>query len=84
MTLNFARGIVKTNVINVIQRRRRNMKKICMIGNRVHTRQNIIPSMRELNIDIDLIASEYLDNQKEFDGIKCYSDYKEMLKKRTA
>lgn len=54
------------------------MRKICMIGNGVHARQNIIPSMRELNIDIDAIASEYLDNQKEFDGIKCYSDYKEM------
>lgn len=57
------------------------MNKICMIGNGVHARQNIIPSLRELNFDIDAIASEYLDNQKEFDGIKCYSDYKEMLEK---
>lgn len=57
------------------------MRKICMIGNGVHARQNIIPSLRELNIVIDAIASEYLDNQKEFDGIKCYPNYKEMLEK---
>lgn len=53
------------------------MRKLCMIGNGVHARQNIIPSFRELNINIDAIASEYLEHQKEFDGIKCYSDYKE-------
>lgn len=57
------------------------MNKICMIGNGVHAKQNIIPSLKELNIKIDSIASEYLDNQKEFDGIKCYFDYKEMLEK---
>lgn len=57
------------------------MRKICMIGNGVHARQNIVPSLRELNFVIDAIASEYLDNQKEFDGIKCYSDYNEMLEK---
>lgn len=55
------------------------MKKICMIGNGIHARQNIIPSFKELNIKIDAIASEYLDNKKECDGIKCYGDYKEML-----
>lgn len=57
------------------------MNKICVIGNGVHATQNIIPSMRELNFDIDAIASEYLNNQNEFNGIKCYSDYKEMLEK---
>lgn len=57
------------------------MKKICMIGNGVHAKQNIIPSIRELNISLDAIASEYLQNETEFIGIKCYSDYKEMLEK---
>lgn len=57
------------------------MDRICMIGNGTQATQNIIPSLRELNINIDAIASEYLDDQNEFDGIKCYSDYKEMLEK---
>ena len=52
-----------------------------MIGNGVHAKQNIIPSIRELNISLDAIASEYLQNETEFIGIKCYSDYKEMLEK---
>lgn len=58
------------------------MKKICIIGNGVHARGNIIPSLKEVGgSSITAIASEYLENQKEFDGIKCYSDYKEMLEK---
>ncbi len=57
------------------------MNKICIIGNGTHATRNIIPSLRELDINIDAIASEYLDNQKEFNGIKCYSNYQEMLDK---
>ena len=55
------------------------MKKLCIIGNGVHTRQNILPSLKELNISISAIASEYLENGDYFDGIKSYSDYKIML-----
>ena len=55
------------------------MKKVCIIGNGIHARQNIIPSLKEIGVSISAIASEYLENQKEFDGIKAYSNYKEML-----
>ncbi len=55
------------------------MKKICLIGNGIHSKQNIIPSLRELNIHITAIASEYLENEDTFDGIKSYSNYKIML-----
>lgn len=55
------------------------MKKICVIGNGVHAKKNIIPSLKELNIYITAIASEYLENDDTFDGIKSYSDYKVML-----
>lgn len=57
------------------------MNKICIIGNGVHATQNIIPSLRELGISINAIASEYLKEEKEYMGIKCYSDYKIMLEK---
>lgn len=57
------------------------MNKICMIGNGVHATKNIIPSLKELNVSIDAIASEYLEDNKEFEGIKSYSDYQEMLEK---
>ena len=56
------------------------MKKVCIIGNGIHARQNIIPSLKEIGVSISAIASEYLENQKEFDGIKAYSNYKEMYK----
>lgn len=55
------------------------MKKICLIGNGVHSKQNIIPSFKELNFHINAIASEYLENENNFDGMKSYSDYKVML-----
>ncbi len=55
------------------------MKKICLIGNGVHSKQNIIPSFKELNFPINAIASEYLEDENNFDGIKSYSDYKVML-----
>jgi len=57
------------------------MKKLCVIGNGIHARQNIIPSLKEIGASISAIASEYLENEKEFEGIKAYSDYKEMLEK---
>lgn len=57
------------------------MNKICIIGNGVHATKNIIPSLKELNVSIDAISSEYLKNNEKFDGIKSYSDYKEMLEK---
>lgn len=55
------------------------MKKVCVIGNGVHAKKNIIPSLNELNFPITAIASEYLENEDTFDGIKSYSDYMAML-----
>jgi len=56
------------------------MKKICVIGNGVHATKNIMPSLKEIGVLISAIASEYLKDQDTFDGIKSYSDYKNMLK----
>lgn len=57
------------------------MNKICIIGNGFHATKNIIPSLKELNVSIDAIASEYLEDNKEYEGIKSYSNYQEMLEK---
>lgn len=57
------------------------MKKICVIGNGVHATKNIIPSLKEVGASISAVASEYLKENDTFDGIKTYSDYKEMLEK---
>lgn len=55
------------------------MKKICVIGNGVHATKNIIPSLKEIGVSISAIASEYLKDEDTFNGIKSYSDYKDML-----
>ena len=57
------------------------MKKICMIGNGTHATKNIIPSLKEIGVTISAIASDYLKDNDNFDGIKSYSDYKIMLEK---
>lgn len=55
------------------------MKKVCVIGNGVHATKNIIPSLKEIGVVISAISSEYLNDNDTFDGIKSYSDYKNML-----
>ena len=35
------------------------MKKTCMIGNGTHATKNIIPSFKEIGVNISSIASEY-------------------------
>ena len=55
------------------------MKKVCVIGNGIHATRNIIPSLRENKVEISAISSEYLSDNGTFDGIKSYSNYKEML-----
>lgn len=55
------------------------MKKVCVIGNGIHATRNIIPSLRENKVEISAISSEYLSDNDTFDGIKSYSNYKEML-----
>lgn len=55
------------------------MKKVCVIGNGIHATKNIIPSLKEIGTSISAIASEYLKNENTFDGIKSYSNYKDML-----
>lgn len=55
------------------------MKKVCVIGNGIHATRNIIPSLRENKVEISAISSEYLSDNNNFDGIKSYSNYKEML-----
>lgn len=55
------------------------MNKVCVIGNGIHAKQNIIPSLKEVGVSISAIASEYLEDYDTFDGIKSYSDYKIML-----
>ena len=57
------------------------MKKICVIGNGIHAAKNIIPSLKEIGVSISSIASEYLKNEDIFDGIKSYSNYKDMLER---
>ena len=55
------------------------MKKVCLIGNGTHATKNIIPSLKELEVSISAIASEYLTDNDRFDGINSYNDYKKML-----
>ncbi len=55
------------------------MKKVCVIGNGIHATKNIIPSLKEIGVVISAISSEYLNDNDTFDGIKSYSDYKNML-----
>lgn len=55
------------------------MKKVCVIGNGIHATKNIIPSLKEIGVVISAISSEYLKDNDTFDGIKSYSDYKNML-----
>lgn len=55
------------------------MSKVCVIGNGVHAKKNIMPSLKEIGVFITAIASEYLKDEETFEGIKSYSDYKVML-----
>lgn len=55
------------------------MKKVCVIGNGIHSTKNIIPSLKELGVVIQAIASEYLVDNEKYDGVKSYNDYKKML-----
>ena len=55
------------------------MKKICVIGNGIHATKNIIPSLKEINVVISAIASEYLKDDIINNEVKNYSDYRDML-----
>ena len=56
--------------------------KICIIGNGVHSKANIIPSIIELGAEITAIASTYFEEEtKEVNGTVLYKDYKEMIEK---
>ena len=55
------------------------MKNLCVIGNGTHATKNLIPSLKELGVAISAMASEYLTDNEEYEGVKSYNDYKRML-----